>query len=73
MAIINDYAQEIEELYAAAEESSEDQLAPPLSWVYDDVKAFVRAVITRVLEHEVGDNDDIFQHGCDRFVSCDLF
>jgi hypothetical protein len=67
-AIINEYAEEIEALYAAADENSENDLAPPSSWAYSTAKEFVRAVITRVLEHEVGDNDDIFQHGCDRYV-----
>ena len=67
-AIINEYAEEIEALYAAADEATEQDLSPPSSWAYDSAKEFVRAVITRVLEHEVGDNDDIFQHGCDRCV-----
>ncbi|EKM51191.1 uncharacterized protein PHACADRAFT_263199 [Phanerochaete carnosa HHB-10118-sp] len=64
-AIVNEYAEEIEALYAAADEASEDDLVPPSSWAYEPAKEFVRAVVTRVLEHGVGDNDDIFQHGCD--------
>ena len=64
-AIIDNYADEIEALYAAADDASEDDLAPPSSWAYDAAKEFVRAVITRVLEHSVNDDDDIFQHGCD--------
>lgn len=64
-AIIDEYAEEIEALYAAADEASEDDLAPPSSWSYDASKEFARAVVTRVLEHSVSDTDDIFQHGCD--------
>ena len=58
-AIIDNYADEIEALYAAADDASEDDLAPPSSWAYDAAKEFVRAVITRVLEHSVNDDDDI--------------
>ncbi|KIP01948.1 hypothetical protein PHLGIDRAFT_319891 [Phlebiopsis gigantea 11061_1 CR5-6] len=65
VAIINDYADEIEALYAAADEATEDDLSPPSNWSYDAAKEFIRAVVTRVLEHSVNDNDDIFQHGCD--------
>ena len=64
-AIISEYAEEIEELYATADEATEDDLAPPANWSYDASKEFARAVVTRVLEHTVSDTDDIFQHGCD--------
>lgn len=64
-AVINEYAEEIEALYAAADETTQADLTPPSSWSYEPAKEFVRAVVNRVLEHEVSDYDDLFQHGCD--------
>ncbi|GJE93538.1 acetyl-CoA synthetase-like protein [Phanerochaete sordida] len=64
-AIINEYADEIEALYAAADETSQADLPPPSSWEPAPAKAFVRAVVSRVLGHTPHDDDDLFQHGCD--------
>lgn len=67
-AIINDYTEEIEALYAAADESTQADIQPPTSWTYPNAKEFIQSAITRVLGHAVGDDDDIFQNGCDRSV-----
>jgi len=68
--IIKAYDDEIKELYAAAAENSQSSsVAPPQTW--DDeavVLDFVRSVVGKVLPQSVKDTDDIFQHGCDRFV-----
>lgn len=65
-AIINEYAKEIEALYAAADESTQADIQPPTSWTYPRAKEFVQSVITRVLGHDMGEDVDIFQNGCDR-------
>lgn len=64
-AIIKEYAQEIDALYNAVDESAETEVAPPSSWSHTSAKEFVRGVVDRVLNHDLGDNDDIFQNGCD--------
>ena len=66
--IIDSYEQEIEDLYAAFEESAQADLKPPSSWSYDNAKSFVHQVVARVMAQSVGDTDDIFRSGCDRFV-----
>lgn len=67
-AAINDYADEIKALYATVEESTQVELPPPSEWDIYSTTVFVRTVVRNVLKQEVGDHDDIFQHGCDRFV-----
>ncbi len=69
-AIIEDYAPEIDALYAAVEESAQvevDQPAPQ-AWDADETNRFVRALVTKVLGKSVDDAQDLFQHGCDRCV-----
>ena len=68
-AIINDYQQEIDELYAAVEETTQVELSPPTAWDLGSVTSYVRAVVNKVLKEAVGDTDDIFLKGCDRLVS----
>ncbi|KAI0070731.1 acetyl-CoA synthetase-like protein, partial [Panus rudis PR-1116 ss-1] len=64
-AIINDYEQEIEALYAAVAETIQADIAPPTSWTDSSTLGFVRQVVHRVLKHPLGDDDDLFQNGCD--------
>ncbi|KAJ3532133.1 hypothetical protein NM688_g7469 [Phlebia brevispora] len=68
-AIIREYEPEIEALYAAVDESTQADLVPPPSWNAASAKAFVRAVVTRVLDHDLADTDDLFHSGCDRHVA----
>lgn len=68
-AVIDDYAEEIQALYDAAEESTQAAGTPPSSWTIETSLDFVRSVIRSVLKVEVSDDDDIFQHSCDRFAS----
>lgn len=65
-AIINDYADEIEALYTAIDETTQSHILPPSAWTHDETLNFVRAVVTKVLKRSIEDTDDIFQHGCDR-------
>lgn len=66
-AIINNYAQEIEALYATVDASTQSQIPPPLEWDIVSTTDFVRAVVNKVLIHTVQDHEDIFHHGCDRY------
>ncbi|KAH9841046.1 uncharacterized protein C8Q71DRAFT_890574 [Rhodofomes roseus] len=64
-AAIDDYAEEIDAAYDRVEESTQSSIPPPSQWDRPTTLDFVRAVINKVLVHNVDDNDDIFQHGCD--------
>ncbi|TFY68318.1 hypothetical protein EVJ58_g1099, partial [Rhodofomes roseus] len=64
-AVIDDYAEEIDAAYDRVEESTQSSIPPPSQWDRPTTLDFVRAVINKVLVHNVDDNDDIFQHGCD--------
>ncbi|THH29838.1 hypothetical protein EUX98_g4346 [Antrodiella citrinella] len=65
-AILNEYEQEIEDIYAAAAESSQaDEVTPPTEWNYPSILDFVRTVVTRVVKAKLTDSDDIFSKGGD--------
>ncbi|KAF8990609.1 hypothetical protein BDQ17DRAFT_1433645 [Cyathus striatus] len=64
-AIIIDYSEEIESLYETVEASTQSSIPPPSQWDIVSSTAFVRLVVNKVLAHSVGDDDDIFQNGCD--------
>lgn len=64
--IINDYAGEIEAAYHAVTESTQSTVPPPAAWDSVAILDFVRSVVTSVLGNSTNDNEDIFQHGCDR-------
>jgi len=65
-ATINDYAEEIDELYATVDETMQRDIAPPVDWTAENAAAFVREVVGGVLKRSLGDEDDLFLHGCDR-------
>ncbi|KAK7453574.1 hypothetical protein VKT23_011851 [Stygiomarasmius scandens] len=65
-AILKDYASEIEEIYNNMEESTQSNIAAPTNWDATTVTEFVRAIVQKVLSnHDIKDDDDLFQHGCD--------
>ncbi|KAF9471438.1 acetyl-CoA synthetase-like protein [Pholiota conissans] len=64
-AIINQYEDEIEAVYGAVEATTQSSILLPKEWDIISATNFVRSVISSVLIHEVKDDDDIFQHGCD--------
>ncbi|KAJ7894322.1 hypothetical protein B0H14DRAFT_802925 [Mycena olivaceomarginata] len=64
-AVITEYEEEIGILYNMVDESTTLNIPPLVSWRADSVRNFVRAAILSVLNARVGDEDDIFQHGCD--------
>lgn len=70
--IIKDYEDEINALYDTVEQST--QAAPGVTvvgWDEIETRIFVRAVVTKVLvgRGNLGDEDDLFQLGCDRYAS----
>ena len=64
--VIDEYKDEIDALYDAVEESTQADLVPPSVWTVDTTTDYVRAVVSRVVERELRDLDDLFQNGCDR-------
>ena len=69
-AIIQEYKPEIDELYAAMDDGSnvKSSVLPPKEWDVSSTLAFVRAVVHDVMVNKVGDNDDLFEYGCDRYI-----
>ncbi|KAI0073515.1 acetyl-CoA synthetase-like protein [Panus rudis PR-1116 ss-1] len=64
-AVVALYEPEIESLYATVEETTQAELAPPNQWDLVETQKFVRAIVTKVLRSEIGDEEDLFQKGCD--------
>ncbi|KIM81777.1 hypothetical protein PILCRDRAFT_8450 [Piloderma croceum F 1598] len=64
-AILNDYKSEIEALYATIDETAQLQVPLPANWSNSNALEFVRAIVSNVMNQDVGDDDDFFQHGCD--------
>ena|ERR1700733_8241071 len=67
-AILNDYKTEIEALYATVDETAQPQVPLPANWSNSNALEFVRATVSNVMNQDVEDEDDFFQHGCDRYV-----
>lgn len=67
-AIIIDYEPEIEALYATVEETTRAIIDFPDSWTLETSLEFTRKLVGSVLTKKVSDEEDLFQHGCDRFV-----
>lgn len=66
--MINKYSDEIETIYEAVEATTRTSITLPKEWDIISATNFVGAVVSSVLVHNVKDDDDIFQHGCDRYV-----
>ncbi|KAJ7103042.1 hypothetical protein B0H15DRAFT_810726 [Mycena belliarum] len=64
-AVLNTYDPEIRSVYAAVEESSQTHLTAPDTYAAQGSLNFVRHVVSKVMREMPGDDDDIFQHGCD--------
>jgi len=71
-AVISAYEAEIEELYRTVEDTALNGFTSPATWSLGASRTYVRAVVTGVMMTAVGDDDDFFAHGCDRFGR-DLF
>lgn len=66
-AIINEYSDEVEALYAAAAETTRaaDDIPPPTHWNLNETTRFIRKIVESVLKRSIADTDDLFQNGCD--------
>ncbi|KAA1470564.1 acetyl-CoA synthetase-like protein [Dentipellis sp. KUC8613] len=64
-ALLSAYDEEIKALYKSVDESAQADILPPVAWDFARSVKYVRDVVQKVLEKEIGDNDDFFQHGCD--------
>ena len=66
-AVIADYEAEIEELYRTVEDAAIIGFSSPAIWSSETSRAYVRTVVLGVMMTALGDDDDFFLHGCDRF------
>lgn len=64
--IIAEYEPEIDALYDAVEETAQVVKHFPKEWTEQTSLEFVRTLVGGILKVPVEDNDDIFQHSCDR-------
>ncbi|KAJ6553311.1 hypothetical protein B0H19DRAFT_1263705 [Mycena capillaripes] len=64
-AVIADYETEIAALYDTVEETTALNIPPLVEWDMGSVRDFVRNAIHKVMIKELGDDEDIFQYGCD--------
>ena len=65
--VIAEYEPEIDALYDAVNETTQAVKTFPDEWTEQSSLEFARNLIGNVLKVPVKDDDDIFQHGCDRF------
>ncbi|KAJ6464064.1 hypothetical protein C8R45DRAFT_1025143 [Mycena sanguinolenta] len=64
-AVIADYDDEIATLYETVAETTALNIPPLNAWDQNSILDFVRDAIHNVMAKNVGDDEDIFQHGCD--------
>jgi hypothetical protein len=66
--VIEQYSQEIDEVYEALEENSSLDIHLPDSWDKRDIRRFVDELLSTTLDVTVGSKDDIFHAGCSRLA-----
>lgn len=64
-----EYEDDIDALYDAVDLSAQTSVTSPHEWSLTTAIDYVRLVVHKVIAHSVMDDDDIFQHGCDRCVN----
>jgi hypothetical protein len=62
------YEADIKVAYAALADSARQDIAFPVSWDVDSIINFVRELTAKVMRKSIGDEDDIFQNGGDRYM-----
>jgi len=65
--VIADYQAEIEELYRTVEDVAIIGFDSPATWSPEASRAYIRSVVLGVMMTTLGDDDDLFLYGCDRF------
>jgi hypothetical protein len=68
-ATLDLYEEEIHALHNAVAETTQEDILAPSDWSLDTALPFVRRVVSSVMKAHLTDDDDFFQHGCDR---CEL-
>jgi hypothetical protein len=68
-ATLDSYEAEIEAIYEAVAEATQEEISAPAHWSPESSSVFVRRVVTSVVKAEVSDQDDLFERGCDRWIS----
>ncbi|KAJ7096117.1 hypothetical protein C8R44DRAFT_813206 [Mycena epipterygia] len=63
--VLDMYADEIRGLYRTVEESFQKNLIAPIEFDAASSLEFVKKIVGEVMVKTPGDDDDIFQHGCD--------
>ncbi|OCB92288.1 acetyl-CoA synthetase-like protein [Sanghuangporus baumii] len=63
--IIEDYVEEIDAIYTAVEESTQANIPLPPSWSFKHALEFTRKTVQGVMKLSIGDDADLFRHGCD--------
>ena len=67
--MINEYEDEIKNLYASVSESAQEEIHSPTSWSEASTLHFTRIVIETTMKNRsqtVSDEVDLFEHGMDR-------
>lgn len=70
-ATLEQYAEEIDALYAAVDESGQDDISGPAEWTLESTLDFTRKVVARMIKKsskELVDTSDLFESGLDRSV-----
>ncbi|KAJ6500294.1 hypothetical protein DFH09DRAFT_944969 [Mycena vulgaris] len=63
--VLETYRDEIQEAYVATEQSSQVHLTAPETYNAASSLSFVRSIVREVMREIPGDDEDLFQHGCD--------
>ncbi|THH09230.1 hypothetical protein EW145_g2182 [Phellinidium pouzarii] len=66
--VLDQYAAEIDAIYAAVDESAQNDIPGPTDWSTTNAKEFVRQVVEKTMKknhHEISDNVDLFEFGLD--------
>ncbi len=68
-AVLTAYEHEIEALYKTVDEVSHADVVIPQLWTLKNVMTMVRDIVTAVFERKIGDAEDIFLAGGDRYAT----
>ena len=66
-AVLNDYEPEINALYETVDKATEMDIPKPETWTLKHTLTYTRQVVAKVMKTDIGDNDDLFTYGCDRY------
>ena len=70
-ATLDQYKDEIDALYAAAETNAQEGLVAPLEWTQETIRNLVRQAIEKTMRKDIShidDDLDLFDWGLDRYV-----